>query len=161
MEVITHLEMTDPADLIPGRPFPEVSLEEIGGDSPLIPELQTRIGTPYDWPSSRRSPEEWARWLAHRDRRYWLIRYGDEIAGMVDIEPAASGDVEITTFGLLPEFVGKGLGGHALTLAVRRAWAVEPPGGRPVRRVWLHTSSKDHPHALANYRRRGFRPVSG
>jgi hypothetical protein len=28
----------------------------------------------------------------------------------------------------------------------------------PVRRVWLHTSSRDHPHAKPNYERRGFRP---
>jgi hypothetical protein len=27
-----------------------------------------------------------------------------------------------------------------------------------VRRVWLHTSSRDHPHAKPNYERRGFRP---
>jgi GNAT superfamily N-acetyltransferase len=57
------------------------------------------------------------------------------------------------TFGLLPEFVGNGLGGCALTLAVQRAWALGPP----VNRVWLHTSSQDHPRALPNYHRRGFR----
>jgi hypothetical protein len=26
-----------------------------------------------------------------------------------------------------------------------------------VSRVWLHTFTKDHPHALPNYHRRGFR----
>lgn len=159
MEVITYLEMTGPADLIPAEPVPGVTLEEIDRGSPLIPALQARIGAPYGWRSSTRSPEEWAEWLQHPLRRYWLIRSGDLIAGMVDIEAAPGGEAEITTFGLLPEFVGKGLGGHALTLAVRQAWAMEPPGGEPVRRVWLHTSSHDHPNALRNYRRRGFRPV--
>jgi GNAT superfamily N-acetyltransferase len=77
---------------------------------------------------------------------------------MTDFEPQPGGQVEITTFGLLPEFVGGGLGGHALTLTVRQAWAVEPLDAEPVRRVWLHTSDVDHPNALPNYRRRGFRP---
>jgi GNAT superfamily N-acetyltransferase len=60
-------------------------------------------------------------------------------------------------FGLVPEFVGRGFGGHLLTLGTRLAWETEHPGGTATRRVWLQTSSHDHPHALANYRRRGFR----
>ncbi len=54
-------------------------------------------------------------------------------------------------FGLLPEFIGRGLGGPLLTAAVRRAWEI--PGAR---RVWLHTCTEDHPQALANYLSRGF-----
>jgi hypothetical protein len=33
------------------------------------------------------------------------------------------------------------------------AWAGQPT------RVWLHTCTLDHPNALPNYVRRGFRPV--
>ena len=57
------------------------------------------------------------------------------------------------TFGLLPDHIGRGIGGHFLTLAVRLAWTTAPN----VSRVWLHTSIRDHPHALPNYERRGFR----
>ncbi len=66
--------------------------------------------------------------------------------------------MEITTFGLRPEYVGRGLGGHALTLAVRQAWLAEPVGAESLRRVWLHTSTLDQGSALPNYERRGFRP---
>lgn len=62
-------------------------------------------------------------------------------------------DVEIETFGLLPEFVGKGMGGHALTLAIQRTWELIPGVGR----VWLHMSTLDHPGVLPNYHHRGFR----
>lgn len=76
---------------------------------------------------------------------------------MLLAQPEAN--VEIATFGLVPELVGRGLGGPALTLAVRLAWnQVNPDDLAPVRRVWLHTSSLDHPRALANYRARGFVP---
>ena len=74
----------------------------------------------------------------------------------VRAEPEAA---EIVSFGLVPEAAGRGLGGHALTLAVRAAWSVEPLGGPAVERVWLHTSSLDHPSALPNYLRRGFQVV--
>jgi GNAT superfamily N-acetyltransferase len=96
--------------------------------------------------------------LSHPLRRYWFIKYGTEVAGIADFELQSGGEVEITTFGLLPEYVGRGLGGHALTLAIRQAWEVEPVGAESVRRIWLHTSTLDHPNALPNYERRGFRP---
>lgn len=89
-------------------------------------------------------------------RQYWFITLKDETVGVANVEPQPGGDVEITAFGLLPEHVGRGLGGHALTLTIRQAWdsaAVESPA---VRRVWLHTCSFDHPNALPNYQRRGF-----
>ena len=63
----------------------------------------------------------------------------------------------IVVFGLVPEIVGKGLGGHLLTVGTRLAWEAEHADGRPTRRVWLLTSSRDHPHAKPNYERRGFR----
>jgi ribosomal protein S18 acetylase RimI-like enzyme len=157
-EIITYLEMTGADVLKPARPVPEMTLERVDPASPLIAPTQARIGAPYGWRSATRSREEWAEWLAHPLRRFWSIRYGAEIAGIVDFDSQPGGEVEITTFGLLPEFVGRGLGGHALTLLVRRAWAAEPVGAESIGRVWLHTSSRDHPNALRNYERRGFRP---
>ena len=59
--------------------------------------------------------------------------------------------MEIAYFGLLPEFLGKGLGKLLLTLAVTEAW------DSGARRVWLHTCTLDDPAALPNYLRRGFR----
>jgi GNAT superfamily N-acetyltransferase len=157
-EIITHLEMTAPSELRPGRPVDEVTLDRIDGTSELIRQLHVGIGTPYAWPSTIRSDEGWAQWLSQPLRQYWLVKHGIEIVGIADMEPRPGGEVEITTFGLLPQYVGKGLGGHALTLAVRRAWDVDPVGAAVVRRIWLHTSTKDHPNAIKNYRSRGFRP---
>ena len=70
-------------------------------------------------------------------------------AGYFEIEKRPEGDVEIKNFGLLPAFIGQGLGGRLLT--VERAWAWGAT------RVWLHTCTHDHPHALHNYVARGFR----
>ena len=153
-EIVTELEMTAAEQLNPAPVVDGVTLEATGA-GPSIRDLHVRIGTPYLWPSASRSDEDWDRWLAEPDRRYRLVEYRGEVAGAADFEPQPGGDVEITTFGLLPEFVGKGLGGYALTLVVADAWTL--PGAR---RVWLHTSTLDHPNALPNYLRRGFRSFS-
>ncbi len=60
--------------------------------------------------------------------------------------------VEIAYFGLVPGAIGRGLGKHLLSCAVRDAWALQPA------RVWLHTCTLDHPAALPNYKKRGFVP---
>lgn len=133
-----------------------MSIEQLDSTSDLVPSTLARIGAPYGWRSSTRSEADWAEWLSHPLRQYWLITYGSETAGIGDLEPQPGGDVEIKSFGLLPQYVGQGLGGYALTLVIQQAWKVEPPDAESVRRVWLHTSTRDHPNALPNYERRGF-----
>jgi GNAT superfamily N-acetyltransferase len=91
--------------------------------------------------------------------RAWLAEVGGEPAGVIELEARPGNEVEITVFGLVPELVGRGFGGHLLTQAVRLAWETEHPDGAPTRRVWLHTASADHAHALPNYRARGLRVV--
>jgi GNAT superfamily N-acetyltransferase len=72
-------------------------------------------------------------------------------AGYFELRREADRSVEIVYFGLLDQFTGRGLGGHMLTEAVRMAW------DSGALRVWLHTNTLDHPAALPNYLKRGFR----
>jgi GNAT superfamily N-acetyltransferase len=155
-EIVTYVEMTDRGQLNPGTVVPGLALTAADGDLPLVSDIMARIGAPYGWRSSRRSPEEWHAWFAeHPGRTSWLLTLDDAPVGLACYDPHPGDEVEIKTFGLLPEFTGKGLGGHALTLAIRQGWDLAPG----TRRVWLHTSSADNPHALPNYHRRGFRTV--
>jgi RimJ/RimL family protein N-acetyltransferase len=150
---VTFVQMTAREQLNPSPPVPGLLLESLAATSPLIPELLSRVGAAYDWNSARRSEAEWETWLAENpSRRYALFLLEGEPAGIVVYDPDPGNEVEIKSFGLLPELVGKGLGGFALTLAVEQAWNLQPG----VTRVWLHTSSKDNPRALPNYHRRGF-----
>jgi Acetyltransferase (GNAT) family len=154
METVTYVEMTAPSELVPAEPVEGLTLDPVDRGEPLIPGILARIGTPHGWRSSTRTAPEWAAWFAvYPGRMFWLLSFHGEPAGMVTYDLHPGNDAEIVTFGLVPEFVGKGLGGYALTLGVQRAWALAPE----VNRVWLHTSSFDHPNALPNYHRRGFR----
>ena len=71
-------------------------------------------------------------------------------AGFVELDRSVPGQAEIAYFGLLPDFIGRGLGKFLLDRAVRLAWLGD------TERVWLHTCSYDHAGALAVYRRAGF-----
>jgi putative methionine-R-sulfoxide reductase with GAF domain/GNAT superfamily N-acetyltransferase len=160
-ETVTYLEMTSPDQLRPGRPAPApvamVKLDRTAAS--LLRSTYARIGAPLNWQSRRFwADERWEQLLGRQDVHTWIARVGDEVAGMVELEVQPGGDVEIVVFGLVPEFIGKGFGAHVLTVGTRLAWQVERLDGVPVRRVWLHTSSRDNPHAKPNYERRGFRP---
>ena len=58
-------------------------------------------------------------------------------------------ETEITYFGLLEEYIGRGIGGYALSVAIRKSFE------KDIKRVWLHTCTLDHPNALKNYIARG------
>lgn len=155
-KVVTYLEMTNAKDLRPGQVVPELSLRRVDGTLPLMRTTNAQVGAPYGWRSASRTDEEWQDLMrCHPLRQYWLITLKDETVGVANLEPQPDGDVEITTFGLLHDHVGRGLGGHALTLTIQQAWDSEPVKSPAVRRVWLHTCSFDHPNALRNYQRRG------
>lgn len=112
--------------------------------------LYTAVGGHWFWRD--RLPWSYARWMAWLDRpalQTWVLYHRGTPAGYVELEKQDGDDVEIAYFGVMREFLGLGLGGHLLTLAIDRAWDFG------ARRVWVHTCSLDGPAALANYQARG------
>jgi GNAT superfamily N-acetyltransferase len=159
-EVVTSLEMTSESDLVPARPPPE-PVELVRAGAAEVEEVRrtcARIGEPHGWVTRPAwTAAQWDSWLRRPGVQVWLARVGGEPAGLVDLVAQDGGDVEIAVFGLVPEMVGRGFGGHLLTEGTRLAWRARHPAGGATRRVWLQTSSRDHPHAIVNYERRGYR----
>lgn len=152
---VTYLEMTSPDQLIAGKSPPTaITLERVDATAlALIRSTHDRIATPHHWSSLGWSEQQWLNLMGRPGVGCWIARVGADVIGMILMERQVRGDVEITKFGLVPEWVGREFGGHLLALATRLAW-----GFGEVDRVWLATTSIDHPHALGNYRNRGFRP---
>lgn len=171
----TWLELPSGAPLRPpSRPRPAYELRRVAAASPEFCRfLYTAVG--YRWNWTRRLPWSYAAWETHLRRaglETWAAWVDGAPGGYFELDAggapdrtgapgqaaAASGKagVEITQFGLVPRCFGSGLGGHLLCDAVRRArergGGRGPDGGR----VWLHTCTADHPHALPNYQARGF-----
>jgi ribosomal protein S18 acetylase RimI-like enzyme len=145
--------MTDPAQLRPARSA--IAYELVRAEI-ACPELNrflyTAVGGRWHWYS--RLVWSHARWLEYLNRpelETWIGYVRGTPAGYFELEYQDGRQVEIVYFGLLEQFLGIGLGGALLSAAVERAWQMGAA------RVWVHTCDLDHPHALDNYRSRGFR----
>src|SRR5689334_17527514 len=71
-------------------------------------------------------------------------------AGFFELDITAPRETKLCYFGLIPDFIGRRLGPFMLQAAIDQAWS------RPLDRMWLHTSTFDHPKALGVYQRAGF-----
>ncbi|MBW4461305.1 MAG: GNAT family N-acetyltransferase [Nodosilinea sp. WJT8-NPBG4] len=148
-----YLEMLDSAQLRPklsGHPNLEIRQAEVPCPE-LSRFLYASVGGQWYW--CDRLPWSRDRWLAYLDRpqvETWVAYISGTPAGYIELEEHSQADVEITCFGLLPQFIGQGIGGHLLTVGVQRAWS------RGTSRVWVHTCSLDGPFAYKNYESRGF-----
>ena len=149
----TYLEMKEPDALRPARvPDRGVAVARGNDCHPSVwRHLYTGVGGAYRWVDRLPWTDDDIRaYLGDPAVSFWTLTVEGQLAGYFELRRDTDGDVEIAYFGLLPEFTGRGLGGHLLTEAAERAWAAG------ARRVWLHTSSLDHPAALSNYLKRGF-----
>ena len=150
---IFHLEMVDRNAFCPKAAPPDFRVALVApADPDLNRKLYQMVGASWNWTDRLKwSDNDWQRYV-HRDAlTSWVGRIGDQPAGYFELECQQGGDVEIAYFGLLPEFIGRGLGGPLLSAAIERAWNVPD-----TQRVWVHTCTEDHKHALDNYRKRGF-----
>jgi GNAT superfamily N-acetyltransferase len=150
----TYLEMKSPADLKGGSiPAPAGSRLEPVAYVPasLWRFLYSTVGGPYFWLDRLNWTDGQIREYLSQPITLWLLSFGGAPAGYFELKRNDDRSVEIAYFGLLPDFVGKGLGKYLLVRAIEEAWATKPT------RVWLHTCTLDHPAALPNYLERGFR----
>lgn len=152
---VTWLEMREP----PPGPAPEPPRADVAvrpWHKPDVDEylaLFRRVGDPWLWYARLELEREAiARLLNASDYAVWRLWSGDEVAGFCELNRSQPGETKIEYFGLVPEFIGQGLGGFFLRAMVHEAWRGD------VRRVWLHTCTEDHPDALSLYQRAGFEP---
>ena len=149
-----YLETRAPRDLRAKRsPRRDLALVRLLPPMPVLNRFfYTAVGADWHW--TDRLPWPYQRWLDYLNRaelETWMLTVQGVPAGYYELETQPGQEVEIAYFGLLPCFVGGGLGGHLLTCAIERGWAIG------ARRVWVHTCTLDHPQALANYQARGMR----
>ena len=149
----TYLQMLNRAELRPaGDAGAGIRIERVHDCPPSFWRyLYTEVGRQYRWVDRLPwSADEIRAYLADPAVSLWLLTVQGAPAGYFELRRGSDSGIEIAYFGLLPEFTGRGLGGFLLTTAAERAWDLGAS------RVWLHTSSLDHPAALPNYLKRGF-----
>lgn len=151
MVVTTYLEMFEPPAY--GRP----SLEGMHVLRCLHPTaayyrfLYAEVGRDWEWKDRDAiSDDSLQLWLEHPGLELYVLFVDGHPAGYSELT-RLRGEVKIVYFGLLPAYIGRGLGRQWLEWTIHEAWNEE------TRRLWVHTCTLDHPRALANYERAGLR----
>ncbi len=147
------LEMLHPSEFnssIRNIPNLEIRRAEIP-----LPELNRflycAVGADYYWVDRLSwTHAQWQRYLERPELETWVAYLNGTVAGFFELERQGQ-SIEIAIFGLIPKFVGQGIGGVLLSRCIERAWALHPS------RVWVHTCSLDGAQAFANYQARGFK----
>lgn len=148
---VYHLQM-----LVPNRRTvspPREGLTVIHAKNPSLAYyrfLYHGIGKDYHWYTRGRMPDaELRESLSHPRHELHVLHVNGTPAGMAELD-CRTDEVELLQFGLMPEFIGQGLGKYFLQWTIDYVWRRQP------KRFWLHTCSLDHPVALANYLKAGF-----
>lgn len=113
--------------------------------------LYATVGDPYHWVSRKRlTDDDLKRIITDENVYIYVLYYEGAPAGFTEIDNRAGTEVEIKFFGLIPDYVGKGLGRYFLKQSIDLAWQLKPV------RVMLETCTLDHPAALPLYQKLGF-----
>lgn len=113
------------------------------------------VGEQWQWTDKLSwTDEQWKNFAENENLRTWVGYCKGSPAGYFELQKQKGNVIELAYFGLIPGFIGKGLGGYLLSQAIERAWEWGPP-----EKVWVHTCTLDHPSALQNYQARGFEIV--
>lgn len=164
---ITHLEITSQDQWVRrARAGVEIEVRECVVRQPRFNRfLYEYVGGDWHWINRLVwSVQQWHDYAAKDNLRTFVGYQQGSIVGYYELQKQEEGkgpqtrndalgdpSVEVCSFGLTPPFIGQGYGGPLLDTAIENAFAWG------ARRVWLHTCSLDHPHALNNYRKSGFK----
>ena len=154
VSVVTSLQMFERPRARPGPVDAAWDLQKV---DPFDPDayraLFRRIGEDWLWFSRLELGDEEIRTvLADPSREFHLFRERGRDLGLAELDFGTEGECELAFFGLIPPMIGRGAGRWLLNRALEVAWS------HPIRRLWVHTCTFDHPGALDFYIRSGFVP---
>ena len=98
------------------------------------------------------SDKEWQKYVKNINLETGVMKLEGELIGFFEQElHKKNNEVELIQMGILKEHQGKKFGSFLLEYILNEAF------NKNVERVWVHTCSLDHKHALNNYLSKGFK----
>jgi GNAT superfamily N-acetyltransferase len=151
--VVTSLEMLQRPTLRPDPTDCPWQLRALNrSDAEAYRHLFRRVGANWLWYSRLQMPVEQLEAILHDVKTEVFALVADAAEeGLLELDYRTKGECELAFFGVSDVLQGRGAGRWLMNRALERAWA------RPIRRLWVHTCTLDHPAALAFYVRSGFR----
>ena len=114
-------------------------------------DLHRRIGEDWLWFSRHMLSDDALTAIIHdRAIEIYAVEHLGRDDGLLELDFRQQDDCELSFFGLTASLIGKGAGRWLMNRAFELAWS------RPIRRLWVHTCTLDHPQVLAFYVRSGF-----
>ena len=96
--------------------------------------------------------KQWIEYISDQKVKTYILKKANDMAGYIElIFHEEKKETEIAYLGLLKEYQNKKLDYFLLTSAIKNSFSEN------TNRVWVHTCSLDHKHALNNYISRGMR----
>jgi GNAT superfamily N-acetyltransferase len=151
---VYYLEMlAPPTTPAPAAPRGGLTVEHVVSPSvTYYRALYDAVGREYCWLSRRKlSDEQLATIIGDPLVEVHVLHVDGRQAGYAELDRRKPNEIQLPQFGLIGEFIGQGLGRWFLRWTIDKAWSYAPS------RFWLHTCTLDHPTALPNYQKRGFR----
>ena len=150
-----YLEINSLQDLKEGyKPSEDYSLSLIDPDNfQLNKFFYKTIGKNHKWKDRLSwSEEKWISYVSSEKVKTYVFKFKDDLVGFFElIFHLEKKETEIAYFGILEEYQNKKLGSYLLSEAIKKCFEFK------IKRVWLHTCSLDHKHALNNYISRGMK----
>ena len=96
------------------------------------------------------SDREWTKYINNKNLETGIMKINNELVGFYEQELHKNkNEMELIQMGILKEFQGKKLGSLLLKHIIQNTFV------RDIDRLWVHTCSLDHKHALNNYLSKG------
>ena len=153
---VTYLEMrAPPAGMAPPAAPPGATVYRLDRPDPATYRvLFDRAGRDWTWTARKLlSDATLARIINDPRVGIFMVTIDGAEAGFIELDSMLPGEVEISYFGIFPEYHGRKLGRFLLGWGIHHAWTV-----LHTERLWVHTCTLDHPAALPLYRKMGFLP---
>jgi GNAT superfamily N-acetyltransferase len=149
---VFYLEMQEPSRRSVSAP--RDGLTVVHAEHPTVEYyrfLYNTVGSEYNWLSRRKlSDAELAAIIHDPLNDLHVLHVAGTPAGFAELDRRQSNEVELVQFGLMPNFIGQGLGTWFLQWTIDKAWSQQS------RRFWLHTCTLDHAAAVPTYKKAGF-----
>ena len=110
-------------------------VKKIKPDFQLNKFFYKQVGKKHRWIDRLSwSDGKWINYISNKNLETYIISESKELAGFFELlyNPELK-ETEISYFGLLEEYIGKGIGGYALSVAIKKSFE------KNIKRVWLHT----------------------
>ena len=150
-----YLEIKSIKDLIEvNKPSKECKIDLVDPpDFQLNRFFYKQIGKKHRWVDRLLwTDKEWINYINNPNVKTYILKEKKELVGYFEqIINFDNLECEIAYFGILENYFNRNYGGFLLSEAIKKSFI------SGIKRVWVHTCSLDHEHALKNYLSRGMK----